>query len=233
MIKLSLSSLVPDNNLPKYRKSQLQSVTPEYNQWSMSGKWAFSWITYWRITSKSISWPHLCITTYRAFTKSEENWILNQPKTFTQALILFKVNYFNFLLLGTTSHQPDKLQCTQNMACWIVFNLRKYDRITKAMSTLHWLCIQGRIQYNVVSIMFNCLKGKPPIPHWLFAKETKHQVTAIIHNWHLSISILQEHSSLQFITCICQTKDLELSSCWSPQTGWHRDVQETTQNTPL
>ena len=82
--------------------------------------------------------------------------------TITQALILSKVDYCNSLLLETASYQLDKLQCIQNMACWVVLKLRKYDRVTEPMSTLHWLHIHERIQYKVTSIMFNCLRGNAP-----------------------------------------------------------------------
>ena len=40
------------------------------------------------------------------------------------------------------------------MAHQAVLKVRKYERGTKPMSTLHWLCICKRIQYKVVSIMF-------------------------------------------------------------------------------
>ena len=162
MIKLHLPSLALDNNLPKFKKSWLWSLIPEYNQWSTSGTWAFTWITYSRITSTSISWTHLCITTYGTFTKSDANWIRSQLRPSHKPLILSKVDHCNSLLLKTTSYQLNKLECIQNMACWLVLKLRTYDRVTEPMSTLHWLCICERIQYNVVSIMFKCLKGNAP-----------------------------------------------------------------------
>ena len=83
-------------------------------------------------------------------------------KTITQALILSKVDYCNSLLLRTASNQLDKLQYIQNMACQVVLKLKKYDRVTEPISTLHWLCIHERIHYKVASIMFNCPKGNAP-----------------------------------------------------------------------
>ena len=84
---------------------------------------------------------------------------MSHPKPLHRPLSLSKVDYCNSLLLGTTSYQLEKLQCVQNMACQVVLKLRKYDRVTEPISTLHWLCICERIEYKVVSIMFNCLKG--------------------------------------------------------------------------
>ena len=83
-------------------------------------------------------------------------------KTITQALIHSKVDYCNLLLLGTASYQLDKLQCIQNMACWVLLKLTKYDWVTEPMSTLHWLYIHERIEYQVASFMFNGLKGNAP-----------------------------------------------------------------------
>ena len=158
MTKLSLPSLALDNNLPKFKKLWLQLVTPEYNQWSMSGTWAFSWITHLRITYISISWPHLCITIYRTFIKSEASWMWVSQNHHTSHYP-FEGWHCNLLLLGTASYQLDKLQCIQNIACQVVVKLRKYDRVTEPMPALHWLSVHERIQYKVASIMFNCLKG--------------------------------------------------------------------------
>ena len=53
--KTNFTILTLDNNLPKFKKSQLQLVTSEYNEWNLPGTWAFSWIIYLRMTFISIS----------------------------------------------------------------------------------------------------------------------------------------------------------------------------------
>ena len=47
-----------------------------------------------------------------------------------------------------------KLQRVQNTAARLVFNLRKYDRITPALVTLHWLPVKYRIEFITLLIVF-------------------------------------------------------------------------------
>ena len=55
-----------------------------------------------------------------------------------------------------------KLQRVQNTAARLVFNLRKYDRITPALVTLHWLPVKYRIEFKTLLIVFKGLHGKAP-----------------------------------------------------------------------
>ena len=60
-----------------------------------------------------------------------------------------KLDYCNALLPGSSKMLLTKLQCIQNMACRIVCSLKKFDCITRPMYDLHWLYIQGRIDYKI------------------------------------------------------------------------------------
>ena len=55
-----------------------------------------------------------------------------------------------------------KLQHVQNTAARLVFNLRKYDRITPALATLHWLPVKYRIEFKTLLIVFMPLHGNAP-----------------------------------------------------------------------
>ena len=44
----------------------------------------------------------------------------------------------------------------------LVFNLGKYDRITPALVTLHWLPVKYRIEFKTLLIVFKGLHGKAP-----------------------------------------------------------------------
>ena len=50
----------------------------------------------------------------------------------------------------------------QNTAARLVFNLRKYDRITLALVTLHWLPFKSRFEFKTLLIVFKGLHGKAP-----------------------------------------------------------------------
>ena len=81
-------------------------------------------------------------------------------KTIIQATILSSLDYCNSLLLRTSEYQLHKLQQIQNMACRIVWNLRKYDHITNNIKCLQWLKIWQGIHYKVTCLVFNCIIKK-------------------------------------------------------------------------
>ena len=68
-------------------------------------------------------------------------------KIMMQALVLSKLDYCNSLFMGTTNYNLDKLQKIQNMACRIIFKLRKYDHVSDHLSQLHWLKVRQHIIY--------------------------------------------------------------------------------------
>ena len=53
----------------------------------------------------------------------------------------YRANVIN----GLPEHLIKKLQRVQNTAARLAFNLRKYDHITPALVTLHWLPVKYRI----------------------------------------------------------------------------------------
>ena len=70
---------------------------------------------------------------------------LNQETTCTiiHAFITSQIDYGNSLMNGLPETPTKKLQRVQNTAARLVFNLRKYDRITPALVTLHWLPVNS------------------------------------------------------------------------------------------
>ena len=66
-----------------------------------------------------------------------------------QALVLSNIDYCYSLLAGSPLYQLDKLQCIQNMTCWVICNIRKHDHVSSSMKNLHWLMIPERITYKL------------------------------------------------------------------------------------
>ena len=83
-------------------------------------------------------------------------------KTVVQALILSKLDYCNSLLVGTPECHLSWLQCVQNMACRVVFNLRKYDHVSASMNSLHWLRVRECITYKIAYLVRCCKMGSAP-----------------------------------------------------------------------
>ena len=80
----------------------------------------------------------------------------------TQALVLTCLDYCNSLLAGLPQYQLDKLQCMQNMCCWVISNIRKYDHVSPAMRGHHWLRIFERITYKLYLLVYKCCKNLVP-----------------------------------------------------------------------
>ena len=89
---------------------------------------------------------------------------LSQEATCTiiHAFITSQIDYCNSLMNGLPENLIKKLQRVQNTAARLVFNLRKYDRITPALVTLHWLPVKYRIEFKTLLIVFKGLHGKAP-----------------------------------------------------------------------
>ena len=79
-----------------------------------------------------------------------------------QALVLSKLDYCNSTFAGSTKYNIQKLQCIQNMACRVVHNLCKHDRISLPMCNLHWLRVHECIEYKLAVLMFKCYNGTAP-----------------------------------------------------------------------
>ena len=85
---------------------------------------------------------------------------LSQEATCTilHAFIISQIDYCNSSMNGLIK----KLQRVQNTAARLVFNLRKYDRITPALATFRWFPVKYRIEFKTPLIVLKGLHGKAP-----------------------------------------------------------------------
>ena len=103
-------------------------------------------------------------------------------KYIIQALVISKLDYCNFLLLGSADYQLNKMQWIQNMACRIVCNLHKFNHVASSMQDLHWLKITYWIQFKIACIMFKCINGQAP----KYLTDTSDRYTSILHRSSLA-----------------------------------------------
>ncbi len=73
-----------------------------------------------------------------------------------------KLDYCNALLGGFSARFINKLQMVQNAAARVLTRTRKYDHISPALSTLHWLPIKHCIDFKILLITYKVLKGLAP-----------------------------------------------------------------------
>ena len=59
---------------------------------------------------------------------------------------------------GITKRLVDRLQSVLNAAARLVYNGRKYDRISPLLRDLHWLRIPERIKFRLAVLVFRLLR---------------------------------------------------------------------------
>ena len=105
-------------------------------------------------------------STYNILRKIHQSRSLmdkHTTKIIVPALVLSKLDYCNSLLLDSPEYQMDKLQHIQNMACRVIFQLRKHDHIMQYLKLLHWLKIRERIAYKIASLIHKCKNNQAPV----------------------------------------------------------------------
>ena len=69
-------------------------------------------------------------------------------------LVRTHLDYGNSILTGLPKTSIHRLQRVQNMAAKIVLQRNKFDSSTKCLEELHWLPIQYRINFKVITLVF-------------------------------------------------------------------------------
>ena len=78
------------------------------------------------------------------------------------SLVHSKLDYCNSLYLNLPKNEINRLQQIQNTLARTVANAKHRDHITPILQSLHWLKIQERIHYKVISITNNLLHTSEP-----------------------------------------------------------------------
>ena len=82
--------------------------------------------------------------------------------TIATSLIHSKVDYCNSLFLSLPSAQTNRLQLILNAAARAVTKTPKLHHISPILKSLHWLKINQRIQYKVISLTHKTLHSGHP-----------------------------------------------------------------------
>ena len=80
-------------------------------------------------------------------------------ETLVVSLVTPHLDYGNGLLVGATDILIRKYQQIQNMVVKLILNRSKTDSATRVLYELHWLPIWGRIENQILLLVFKCLKN--------------------------------------------------------------------------
>jgi len=83
-------------------------------------------------------------------------------ESIVHSFVSSNIDYCNALLYGAPKYVIQKLQRLQNAAARVVCGLRKYDHITPALKSLHWLPVAYRINYKIALLTFKSIHNLAP-----------------------------------------------------------------------
>ena len=79
------------------------------------------------------------------------------------AFVTSKLDYCNSLYYGLPDYLIQKLRYVQNSAARLLTGSRKHDQITPILKELHWLPIQQRIIYKILTLTYKTLNSDAPM----------------------------------------------------------------------
>jgi hypothetical protein len=83
-------------------------------------------------------------------------------KTVVVALVLSRLDYANSVLTGLPAYLVKRLQSVLNASARLIYGLRRFDHVSNALMSLHWLRIPERIQFKPAVLVHRVLHGNAP-----------------------------------------------------------------------
>jgi hypothetical protein len=98
----------------------------------------------------------------RNISKIRKSLTKDDTKSVVNALVTPHLDYANGLLYGTSERLKKKLQIAQNSAVRLIERLRLRDHVTESRKMLHWLPIEARIKYKIITLTWKALNNQGP-----------------------------------------------------------------------
>ena len=103
-----------------------------------------------------------CFSSIRDLRRIRNTLDFTTAHTIATSLIHSKLDYCNSLFLNLPQAQLSRLQLILNSTARAVSKTPKFSHITPVLKSLHWLKIEQRIQYKVISITYKTLQSNEP-----------------------------------------------------------------------
>ena len=82
------------------------------------------------------------------------------------SLVSSMLDYCNSIFFGLPKTLPNRLQSCLKGAARLATHTKKHDYITPVLQQLHWLPIEHRISFKILSLVYKALHGiAPPYIH--------------------------------------------------------------------
>ena len=78
------------------------------------------------------------------------------------SIVISHLDYANALLRGLPKCSIEQLQRVQNIAAKIVLGKGRYDSSARCLAEFHWLPIQQRIEFKIITLVHKSLHGLAP-----------------------------------------------------------------------
>lgn len=83
-------------------------------------------------------------------------------KTIVQALVISRIDYCNALLYGLPQCHINKIQRVMNIAARLIFKAPRDASITDLLKKLHWLKVEDRIKFKILTLTWKSLQNEAP-----------------------------------------------------------------------
>jgi hypothetical protein len=81
-------------------------------------------------------------------------------QTLVVSLVFGRFDYGNATLVGLPVYLQCRLGSVLNCSARLIYDLRRSDHISDALSSLHWLRVPERIKYKTALLTFRALRGE-------------------------------------------------------------------------
>ena len=102
------------------------------------------------------------LLSYQRFRRIRQYLDHKTAATIGTALVHSKLDYCNSLFIHLSSAEINRLQLIQNSLARAVCCKSKFSHITPVLKSLHWLKVQERIKYKLLSLVYKVLTDSCP-----------------------------------------------------------------------
>ena len=127
-------------------------------------KYVGKWLDYSLTMSKQVA--TVCSKVSRNITSIRKNrkyFSIESSQKLTSGLVMGLLDYGNALYYGPPNKEVTKLQRLQNYATKTILDRNRYDSLTLARHQLHWLPVEERIKFKLLTLVYKCVNDQGPL----------------------------------------------------------------------